>query len=104
MNMKTFMSPVIGRRSLAGSPAVGRKRTGLSRDDESHLLQSPTDCEANEIVNGKCIIPNTDLSSPSKHITSSSIPTSQYHHHNPPDVGFCLPNKLKTPVSQVGRY
>ena len=51
--MKTFMSPVIGRRSLAGSPAVGRKRNGLSRDDESHLLQSPTDCEANEMVNGK---------------------------------------------------
>ena len=93
-----FMSPVIGRRSLCGSPAVGRKRNGFSREDESHLLQSPTDCEANEITNGNCIIEKKNASS-SSHISPSSLPSSQYHHA--PDVGFCLPNKIKTPVSNV---
>ena len=99
MDIKMFMSPVVGRRSLCGSPAVGRKRNGFSRDDESHLLQSPTDCEANEITNGNCIIDKNSISS-SAQITSSS--SSSQHH--PPEVGFCLPNKLKTPVSQVRNY
>ena len=90
-----FMSPVIGRRSLCGSPAVGRKRNGFSREDESHLLQSPTDCEANEIINGNVIIekdvPNNSMTS--QFVEPSSLP-SQYLT---PDVGFSFPNKLKTP-------
>jgi hypothetical protein len=98
MEIKRFMSPVIGRRSLSGSPAVGRKRNGIPREDESHLLQSPTDCEANEIVNGNCIIDNNRISPSSQFSGPSSLPSHPYHA---PDVGFCFPNKLKTPVSQV---
>ena len=91
-----FMSPRLGRRSLSGSPAVGRKRNGFSREDENHLLQSPTDCEANEIINGNIII---EKNAPSNTTTQmgTSLP-SQYHT---PEVGFSIPNKLKTPVSQV---
>ena len=98
MEIKRFMSPVIGRRSLSGSPAVGRKRNGFSREDESHLLQSPTDCEANEIVNGNSIIEKSRITTSSQFNGPSSLPSHQYHA---PDVGFCFPNKLKTPVSQV---
>ena len=98
MEIKRFMSPVIGRRSLSGSPAVGRKRNGISREDESHLLQSPTDCEANEIVNGNSIVENNRINPSSQFSGPSSLPSHQYHA---PDVGFCFPNKLKTPVSQV---
>ena len=94
-----FMSPRLGRRSLSGSPAVGRKRNGFSREDENHLLQSPTDYEANEIINGNVIIekdvPNNSMTS--QFVEPSSLP-SQYLT---PDVGFSFPNKLKTPVSQV---
>ena len=97
MEIKRFMSPKIGRRSLSGSPAVGRKRNGISREDESHLLQSPTDCEANEILNGNCIIQNNVVISSTQFNGPSSLP-AQYHT---PDVGFHFPNKLKTPVSQV---
>ena len=99
MDIKMFMSPRLGRRSLSGSPAVGRKRNGFSREDENHLLQSPTDCEANEIINGNVIIekdvPNNSMTS--QFVEPSSLP-SQYLT---PDVGFSFPNKLKTPVSQV---
>ena len=90
-----FMSPVVCRRNLVGSPAVGRKRNGFSREDESHLLQSPTDCESNEVTNGN-FIPEKNSINSITHTASSS--SSQYH---PPEVGFCLPNKIKTPVSQV---
>ena len=96
MDIKMFMSPRLARRSLSGSPAVGRKRNGFSREDENHLLQSPTDCEANEIINGNIII---EKNAPSNTTTQmgTSLP-SQYHT---PEVGFSIPNKLKTPVSQV---
>ena len=94
-----FMSPVVGRRSVSGSPAIGRKRSGLSREDESHLLQSPTDWEANEITNGNCIIQNNSINPP-VHISSSSISTQ----YNTPEVGFSLPNRIKAPVSQVCNY
>ena len=98
MDIKMFMSPRLGRRSLSGSPAVGRKRNVFSREDENHLLQSPTDCEANEIINGNVIIEKNAPSSTTTQFGGPSSLPSQYHT---PEVGFSFPNKLKTPVSQV---
>ena len=98
MDIKMFMSPRLGRRSLSGSPAVGRKRNGFSREDENHLLQSPTDCEANEIINGNVII---EKNAPSHTITQLGEPSSLPSQYHSPEVGFSFPNKLKTPVSQV---
>ena len=98
MDIKMFMSPRLGRRSLSGSPAVGGKRNVFSREDENHLLQSPTDCEANEIINGNVIIEKNAPSSTTTQFGGPSSLPSQYHT---PEVGFSFPNKLKTPVSQV---
>ena len=104
MDIKMFLSPVVGRRSLSGSPAVGRRRNGhFRREDESHLLQSPTDCEANEITNGNCASlddNNSNNSTTTAHISSFTTASST-SNNPPPEVGFCLPNKIKTPVSQV---